>query len=230
MSKFDVRAVIPARGGSKRLPRKNLLDVGGHPLIAHTIMQSRASEFLSGVYVSTDDDEIAAVSEKYGAEVIVRPSELAKDMSSSEDAMLHAADYLTVKGFANVDAYMMLQCTSPIRTERDIDAAISQFREERADSLLSVCRAKHFLWQAGENTAQPINYDFRARPRSQDITPQFQENGSLYITKRELLKAQRCRLGGKISMYEMDFWTAFEIDDDDDLRLIQWILEQRNVG
>ncbi|WP_348657817.1 acylneuraminate cytidylyltransferase family protein [uncultured Thalassospira sp.] len=230
MSDFQIKAVIPARGGSKRLPRKNLVEVCGHPLIAHTIMQARASEHLSGVYVSTDDDEIAAVSERYGAEVIVRPPELAKDMSSSEDAMLHAAGWVRDRGFGDVDAYMMLQCTSPIRTEGDIDAAICQFREEEADSLLSVCRAKHFLWRAGGSSAQPINYDFRARPRSQDIIPQFQENGSFYITKSDLLSTQKCRLGGKVVMYEMDFWAAFEIDDDDDLKLIQWILEQRSVG
>ena len=229
MRKADIRAIIPARGGSKRLPRKNLTIVNGHPLLAYTIMQAKASKLLSGVYVSTDDSEISGVARQYGAEVIERPAELASDVSSSEEAMLHAAQILREQGEAGIDAFMMLQCTSPVRSDDDIDSAIELFVKERADSLLSVCSAKHFLWRLGEAGAEPVNYSFQNRPRSQDIIPQFQENGSFYITSKEVLMEEKCRLGGKIVMYVMDFWSAFEIDDENDLILIQWIMKQRNI-
>lgn len=226
----QVVAVIPARGGSKRLPKKNLREIAGHPLLAHTILQARNSELVGAVFVSTDDDEIAAVAERYGAGVVRRPAELASDQSSSEAALLHAMSEISAMSERQWPAVMMLQCTSPVRLPGDIDNAVKQYWGEKADSLLSCCPAKHFVWRMRSGQAEPINYDYRDRPRSQDIEPQYQENGSIYITRTGLLLESQCRLGGKVAIYPMGFWSAFEIDDEDDFRLIEWIMRNRMGG
>ena len=221
-------AVIPARGGSKRLPSKNLHLLAGLPLIAHTIRQAIDARWVETVFVSTDSAEIADIAEVHGASVIRRPGDLAGDTASSESAVLHALDLIEAEHGSQPNV-MMLQCTSPVRRPQDIDDAVEQFFAERADSLLSACRTKHFLWRRNPSGAFPINYDLGFRPRSQDIEAQFQENGSIYITKTELLRETGNRLGGRIAVYEMDFWSQFEIDDADDLALIEWIMQMRNA-
>lgn len=224
-----VLAIVPARGGSKRLPSKNLIEVQGLPLLAHTIRQARAAHSIAAVYVSTDDDRIAAVAREHGAEVIERPASLATDRSSSESAMLHALDAIEAREGSLTGATMMLQCTSPLRARDDMDNAVRQFFDEGADSLLSACRTKHFIWRRSPETASPVNYDHARRPRSQDFEPQFAENGSIYITRTDLLRATGNRLGGKIAVYEMSPWCAYEIDDRDDLALIEWIMRRQIV-
>lgn len=217
-------AIVPARGGSKRLPGKNLLTVRGLPLLAHTIIQAKKSQLVEEVFISTDDDQIASVATRYGAQVIKRPVELADDRSSSESAVLHVLDVIENGGGKLPSATMMLQCTSPVRRVDDIDNAIRQFFAEDADSLLSGCFTKHFIWRRLADGAEPINYDLNNRIRSQDVEPQFQENGSIYITRTSLLRSTKNRMGGKISIYEMEFWSQFEIDQRDDLELIDWIM------
>ena len=219
-----VIAIIPARGGSKRLPGKNLLVVHGLPLLAHTILQAHRSLLIKAVYVTTDDDEIAEVAEHYGAKIIKRPADLAADNASSESAILHALDSIEADGHPLSSAIVMLQCTSPIRREGDIDNAVRQFFAEEAESLLSACSTKHFFWRRLENGAEAINYDHNYRPRSQEFEAQYQENGSIYITKTSWLRQAKNRIGGKISIYEMDFWSRFEIDQREDLELIDWIM------
>ena len=223
-------AVIPARGGSKRLPRKNLYRIAGHPLLAHTILQASASEMIEAVYVSTDDDETAEVAERYGAKVIERPAKLSGDQASSESALLHALDAIDHETGTQWPAVMLLQCTSPVRDADDIDNAARMFWDDQADSLLSACPTKHFIWKNAGETATPVNYDFANRPRSQDLEPQFQENGSIYVTRSSLLRDHNCRLGGKITIYPMGFWSRFEIDDEDDIRLIEWILQNQTAA
>lgn len=225
---YPMMAVIPARGGSKRLPSKNLHPLAGQPLVAHTIRQAIEARWVAAVFVSTDSAEIAEMAEAHGASVIRRPDDIAGDTASSESAMLHALDAIEAE-HGSQQAVMMLQCTSPVRRRRDIDDAIEQFFAERADSLLSACRTKHFLWRRNPSGAFPINYDLGFRPRSQDIEAQFQENGSIYITKTDLLRKSGNRLGGRIAVYEMDFWSQFEIDDANDLALIEWIFQRQNV-
>lgn len=218
--------VIPARGGSVRIPGKNLAPVLGKPLLAHSIEQALAATLIDEVYVSTNDEAIARVARDYGAGVVERPAELASNTATSEAALLHALDVVD-QVERPVTEVMMLQCTSPVRGKGDIDAAMAQFRREQADSLLSVVHSHRFLWRLEQGGARAINYDPARRPRSQDMAPQFMENGSLYITRSELLRKANNRLGGKIALFEMDFWCGFEIDDPEDLQLIEWILRQR---
>lgn len=219
-------AIVPARGGSKRLPGKNLLIVRDLPLLAHTIIQAKRSQLIETVYVSTDDDEIAGVAAQHGAQVIKRPAELAADHASSESVVLHALDTIEVSGGRLPSAIAMLQCTSPVRRADDIDNAVRQFFAEDADSLLSACPSKHFIWRRSVNGAEPVNYDHNSRPRSQEFEPQFQENGSIYITRTSRLRQTKNRIGGKISIYEMDFWSRFEVDQREDLELIDWIMRR----
>ena len=223
-------AVIPARGGSRRLPGKNLTQVNGRPLLAHTIHQARNSQWIDTVYVSTDNDEVASVARENGAEVIARPAVLADDRSSSEEAVLHAMDNIEAANGVLPPAIVMLQCTSPVRESDDIDNAIKQFFADDADSLLSACATKEFIWRYKGDCGVPLNYEIGNRPRSQDLEPQYQENGSIYISRTELLRKTRNRLGGKIVIYEMGFWARFEIDDSDDLALIEWIMQRQNTG
>lgn len=222
-------AVIPARGGSKQVPRKNVRPLAGVPLVAHTIGHARQSSSIGRVIVSTDDDEIASVSKSAGAEVLARPKDLASDTATSEAVLVHALTWLRSEG-KSPDLVVFLQCTSPVRKKDDIDGAIEAVASEGADSLLSVCRSHSFLWRPGPKGAEAINYDPSNRKRRQDLPPEFVENGSLYIFKPWVLDKLNCRLGGKIALFEMDYWSSFQIDSEEDFELCEWILQRQRPG
>lgn len=224
---MSVIAVIPARGGSKGIPKKNLQLIADKPLIVHSILDAQEAKYIDNIYVSTDDKEIAEVSSKYGAEIIFRPAELANDTASSESALIHAVTEIE-KTEILPEIIVFLQCTSPIRTGEDIDRAIAQFREENADSLLSVSPSHRFLWQKVDGIAQSINYDYRQRKRRQDMQPQYVENGSIYIFKPWVLKELNNRLGGKISLFEMNEKAACEIDSLIDFAIVETLLKNSN--
>ena len=219
----NIVAIIPARGGSKGLPRKNVLPLAGKPLIAHTILHAKQAKYIRDVFVSTEDDEIADTALSFGAQVIRRPHTLAMDMTSSEDVLLHALETLE-KTNNSPDLIAFLQCTSPVREPCAVDQAIVQFYQESADSLLSVCAHHRFLWKNDEG-AESLNYDYRARPRRQDMGRQYVENGSLYLFKPSILKQYRNRLGGRISLYVMPEWCQMEIDSAFDMALIEAFLQ-----
>lgn len=218
-------AIIPARGGSKGVPRKNLCPLAGKPLIVHSILDAKEAKLIDRVYVSTDDSEIAGISKLYGAEVIQRPAELATDTASSEVALLHALTEIEQAG-CFPELVVFLQCTSPIRTGGDIDGAIAQLMSENADSLLSVSPSHRFLWEQAEGSAKSINYDYRQRPRRQDMSPQFVENGSLYIFKPWVLKSLGNRLGGKISLFIMSELASRDIDSVLDFEMVEFLLSK----
>jgi YrbI family 3-deoxy-D-manno-octulosonate 8-phosphate phosphatase len=223
-------AIIPARGGSKRLPQKNLLPLLGVPLIAHSIRHARGARLVSDVVVSTDDEEIARVARAEGAEVVARPADLASDTATSESALLHVLDHRKAEGKADPDLVVFLQCTSPVRTSADLDAGIETLEREGADSLLSVCENTRYIWALGADGPRSLNYDFHHRRRDQDLDPQFQENGSFYVSKTGLLRRTGNRLGGKIALHVMDYWSSFQIDSPEDVELIQWIMGRRRTG
>lgn len=220
-----VVAIIPARGGSKGVPNKNLRLLAGKPLVYWTIEAARRSSCVDRVVVSTDSPEIAHVSKQYGAEPIMRPRELAEDWSPSEDALVHA---LNVMG--NVDqleAVVFLQATSPLRTHVHIDEAFSLFRERQADSLLAVYQSHVFLWEEREGEAFPLYFDYLHRPMRQAMTGQFRENGALYIFKPSVLIEGGNRLGGKIVLYRMPEAVSLDIDNEMDIQLAELMLRRR---
>lgn len=218
-------AIIPARGGSKGIPRKNLRLVGGLPLIAHTINQARGARHIDRVYVSTDDAEIAAVSAAHGALIILRPEAIAGDTISSEAVIEHAMPLMAADGA--YDLIVFLQCTAPLRRRGDIDGAVEALLCDGADSLLSVSASHRFLWRRANGQPRAINYDPTCRPRRQDLEPQFVENGSIYVFRPHVLTQYHNRLGGTIAMYEMPGSAAFDIDDETDLAVID-LLMRRN--
>ena len=179
--------------------------------------------------VSTDDEEIADISQAAGASIRRRPSAIADGISSSETALIDVLDDRLARGLPDPDIVVFLQCTSPIRSLADIDQAVARFFDEGADSLLSVCRNTRYVWVPDGATHRSVNYDFHQRRMEQDLPRQWEENGSIYITKTALLRQWNNRLGGRIAIHEMDYWSSFQVDDHDDLALIDWILRSRNA-
>ncbi|MDD5454069.1 MAG: acylneuraminate cytidylyltransferase family protein [Candidatus Ratteibacteria bacterium] len=219
-------AVIPARGGSKGIPKKNIIDFCGKPLIAWSILQSKNSELIDEVYVSSDDDEIIDISSSYGAKVIHRPGELATDFSTSEESLLHTVSIIEKK--VDIDLIVFLQATSPLREKKDIGEAITEFRIQKVDSLFSAARLEDFfIWEKTSKGLKSMNYDYKNRTRRQDTGKQYVENGSIYIFKPFILKKYNNRLGGRIGIYEMELWKTREIDSIEDKELCEWYFNKK---
>jgi N-acylneuraminate cytidylyltransferase len=221
-----VIAIIPARGGSKRIPGKNLMAVAGRPLVAHSISHAQASRLVSEVYVSTESDEIAAVARAHGAQVITRPQELAGDEATSESALLHVLDERNRQGLPDPDLVVFLQCTSPVRHADDIDRAVEKLVDEEADSLFSACENNRLIWALKDGQPYSLSYDYHSRRREQDMEVQYRENGSIYVFRPEVLRKHGNRLGGRIAVYEMDYWSSFQIDAGEHAELIEWVLRR----
>lgn len=225
----EILAIIPARGGSRGLPRKNLKLFCGVPLVGLTVWQATQAKCVTRVVVSTDDAEIARISRSFGAQIVPRPDSLAGDSASSESALEHCLERLRVERKYEPDLVVFLQCTSPLRRLDDIDRAVATLLNEEADSLLSVVPFHRFIWTEESGIPKALNYDVSQRPRRQDRSQEYMENGSIYIFKPWVLEVFNNRLGGKISLYVMDPSTGCEIDDPSDFRMAQWIAKQTNI-
>lgn len=223
-------AIIPARGGSKGIPRKNVVDFCGKPLLAWSLLQARAACLIDSVYVSTDDAEIAAVARRFGAHVIDRPFEISGDTATSESALLHAVNSIE-SGGTRIDLIVFLQATSPLRESGDIDRAIETFHTQKVDSLFSAVEVGDLLfWRPAGKGLECFNRDFRGRKRRQDYTAQYLENGSLYVMTPEVLRAQNNRLGGTITFSLMDLWKMFEIDSPEGLELCRMLFRLKKLN
>ena len=219
-------AIIPARGGSKGLPRKNILPIAGKPLVAWTIEAARASRHIADVYVSTDSPEIAAISRRFGAKVIDRPAEISGDKASSESAILHALEVLEAQGI-HPQLTVFLQCTSPLTETADIDGVIEKLEGEGADSALSVAPFFHFLWKPTAEGGVGINHDKRFRLRRQDMEPQFLENGAVYVFRTAGFRESKHRFFGKTVLHALDADKVLEIDDPVEMEIAEVRLRHR---
>jgi N-acylneuraminate cytidylyltransferase len=211
--------IIPARGGSKGLPGKNIREFAGKPLIVHTIEHALGAPLVDAVYVSTDDEGIAEVSGDAGASIIDRPAELADDAATTESAIEHALSVITPPP----DIVVLLQATSPLRPERALQEALEKFKAGEYDSLLSISPTHRFFWRVTGDTAV-AEYDYANRPRRQDIVPEdvrFVENGSLYIFTRKHFEAHGNRLGGRIGYVVFPEEYSGEIDSAADLAMLE---------
>ena len=216
--------LIPARGGSKGVPKKNIIDFGGKPLVAHSIEHALGSKYVDFVYLSSDSDEILEVGKKNNAIPMLRSAELSDDYATLEDLV---KNFLTI--VKNIDIIVMLQPTSPLRTSEDIDNAIEAFFEQDVDSLFSAIELEDFfIWEKDESgNLQSVNYDFENRQRRQDISGQFVENGSIYVFKPSVVLENNNRLGGKIGVSIMDSWKLYEVDSYDDLEMCRFIYNKK---
>jgi len=227
----NILGLIPARGGSKGLPRKNIKPLLGKPLIAWTIEQALASEYLDKVIVSTDEKEIADISKKYGAEVpFIRPKELAEDNAKGIDVVLHAIDWLKENNKQKqYDLIMLLQPTSPLRITEDIDKAIELLFSKDAKAIVSVCEVDyHPLWS---NTL-PEDGCMKDFIRKEIINKNRQElpifyrlNGAIYLTYCKYLKERKSFFGKETFAYIMPKSRSVDIDNEIDFKLAEILIK-----
>ena len=220
-------AIIPARGGSKGVIGKNLRLVAGKPLVAWTIEAARKSRYIKQVVVSTDSDSIAAISRRYGAEVVERPADISGDAASSESALLHAVSVLEGRDEC-FEEVVFLQCTSPFTTAEDIDACIQRLRDEKADVAFTAKVFYYFVWKEQEDgRCVGINHDMSVRPRRQDREPQYEENGAVYVMKKDGFLRAKHRFFGKTVMSVMPESRSYEIDTEADLEFADWAMARK---
>jgi len=227
---MSIVAIIPARGGSKGIPNKNINLLNGIPLITWTINSALKSKLIDRVIVSTDSEKIKEIAIASGAEVpYLRPCKLASDESTTESAIVHMLEFFNTEKYIT-DIVVLLQPTSPMRSDGIIDKSIEYFLETNADSLFTAVRCSQFIWECGGDILPRAFYDFKKRPRRQDnIKNQyFLENGSIYITKKELYINENNRLGGKIVMFEMRDNELTEIDTKEDWEQLELIMRRHH--
>ncbi|WP_373840307.1 cytidylyltransferase domain-containing protein [Methanospirillum sp.] len=226
---MHIITIIPARGGSKGIPRKNLLNLYGYPLLSYSIKASIRSDYISRTIVSTDDNEIKSIAEKYGAEVIIRPPDISGDEASSELALLHVLQTLIDRNGVIPDILVFLQCTSPLTQPEDIDAAIDKLLSSNADSCFSATPSHSFLWRVdSEGQAEGINHDPCFRKRRQDLKPQYRENGAIYVMKTEGFMKTGQRFFGKTVLSVMPPERSWEIDELFDVFVVEQLLLHQN--
>lgn len=215
-------ALIPARGGSKRLPRKNVLPLAGKPLIAHSIDYAKIANL--PVYVSTDDDEIMRISIEFGAEVIKRPDEYATDTATTAAVLKHAAEYLIQRG-VEFDYIILLQATNPLRPKGMLQEAIEIVEMKHPNSLMGVNPIIRKQGRIVQNRFEPVNYYFGQR--SQDMEVWYYENGLLYITSKE-----KCLEGVVMTPDSYPFivehiYGEIDVDTMDDFRKAEFFMESK---
>ncbi|MFJ5271551.1 cytidylyltransferase domain-containing protein [Streptomyces sp. NPDC088358] len=241
-----VLAVIPARGGSKGVPAKNLLPVGGVPLVARAVRECRAARLVTDVVVSTDDQAIAAAARQAGAEVVLRPAAIAGDTATSEAAVLHAMDAHEALHGSPVDVVLLVQCTSPFIVREDVDGVVNAIVANGADTALTVAPFHGFVWRDGDDEpAVPVaadaeraavaggtdtlvtdtgtsggygvNHDKSFRPRRQDRPQDLLETGAVYAMEADGFRVAKHRFFGRTELVRTDPARVLEIDDPHDL-------------
>ena len=212
---MKIVSVILARGGSKGIPNKNIIDVNGQPLISYSIQTSLDSD-VEETWVSTDSKQIAIVSEGYGASVLDRPSELATDTSQSDDSLVHFASKV------DFDILVFIQPTSPLINSKYINSGIKMMMSGDYDSVFTGYKRE---WDAvWDKDGNPIGWDVYNRPRRQDVEEIWVEDGMFYMTKRENLLTSKLRYSGRIGIVKINQKDSFEIDTYEDLELIRSLI------
>jgi CMP-N-acetylneuraminic acid synthetase len=224
-----ILAIIPARGGSKGIPRKNIKLLSGKPLMTYTIEVALKSKYLDRVIVSTDDKEIAKISKKYGAEVIKRPKILAIDRAKTIDVIFHLLSVLKKEKY-DPDVIVLLQPTSPLRIVKDIDNAIELFLKNKCESIISICESGHspywsFKIKSGYLT--PILGRKYFKQRRQGLSKSYIPNGAIYISTPKNLFKYKSFYTNKILPYIMPLERSIDIDNETDFKLAELILKKK---
>jgi CMP-N-acetylneuraminic acid synthetase len=226
--KMKILSIIPARGGSKGLPRKNILDLYGKPLITWTIKASLESKYITDTYVSSDDDEILKISNQYGAKTIKRPGELATDISNSQSVVFHALKELQ-KENKKYDYIVLLQPTSPLRTVNHIDAAFIELFHKNATASISVIEFDNKILKAfkeNDGFIEGISNNEYPFKRRQDLPKTYLSNGAIYIIKVDEFIKNNSFFTNKTISYIMDKNSSLDIDIIDDLNTANNILNK----
>ncbi|TXS56574.1 acylneuraminate cytidylyltransferase [Streptomyces sp. t39] len=217
---MNVLAVIPARGGSKGVPAKNLAPVAGVPLVGRAVRACLDAPLVTHVAVSTDDADIAAAARAAGADVVLRPAAIAGDTATSESAVLHAMDtHETVHG-TPVDVVLLVQCTSPFLTRDDVDGVARAVAEDGADTAVTVAPFHGFVWReddAADGAGEGVNHDRSFRPRRQDRPQDFLETGAAYAMDAAGFREAGHRFFGRTALVRTDPARVLEVDDPHDL-------------
>lgn len=228
--------IIPARGGSKGIPRKNIKYLAGKPLLVWTIQSAKASKYIDRVFVSTDTEEIAGVSKKYCADVpFIRPKNLATDKASSESVIYHTLEWIFQNEEKKYDYFILLQPTTPLRTEKHIDESIEKIvNNAQAKSLVSICEslAHPYLMKTINDEGYLENFIGQSTRivRRQDFPPVYQLNGAIYILRTDDFMATKSLYVKPTSYYLMNKISSIDIDDEFDFRLAEYILDSESKG
>lgn len=233
-------AFIPVRAGSKSIPLKNIKQINGKPLVYWTACAAQNAVCIDKLIIATDSKEIKTTVLSFGfdkLEVYDRSPENASDTASTESVML---EYINQSDLKNDDLFFLIQATSPLLKSEHIDGMYKSFKENDADSMFTGVIEKQFKWirqalphpikegwSEGTSFLQPVNYDYRNRPRRQDFEGLIAETGACYINSVENIKRDKCRLSGKISFYELPQYTAYEIDEPVDWIIVEELLKNK---
>ncbi|MGE4465985.1 cytidylyltransferase domain-containing protein [Sphaerochaeta sp.] len=220
-------SIIPARGGSKRLPRKNIRLLAGKPLISWTIESALGSKYIDKVIVSSDDDEILRISLETGAEIVKRPEYLGSETATTYDAVMHSLDR-----YRCYDYVVLLQPTSPLRTAKHIDEAIELLVRKNADAVVSVCEMDHNpLWSntlSDDMSMDNFIDDKIKNKRSQDLPQYYRLNGAIYICEYEKLISEKTFfIKNNIYAYRMERSSSVDIDEEIDFKLVSILIQDR---
>ena len=222
--KPEFLAVIPARGGSKGIPRKNIKMFAGKPLMCWTIEAALTSVFIDRTVVSTEDAEIAEVARQWGAEVIDRPVELAQDETLITPVLEHVITTLEKEGY-RPDFVVLLNPTSPLRGKDHLDVGLRPFIWSDKDSSVSVTPGVVCLWEIKDGMVK-ANYDYANKPRRQDSPISFSENGAVYVVRTDFLMREHRFIGGKISLFALPPYNALDIDTPLDFKVAEMVMNE----
>jgi len=222
-------AIIPARGGSKRLPRKNILDLNGKPLIAWSIEAGLSSKYIDKVVVTSDDDDILNLSKSLGVEILKRPDYLASDTATTFDTIKHV-----IEKVANYDYIILLQPTSPLRGGLHIDEAIELLENKKASAVISVCKMDHSpLWSNTiDKSLSMVGFlkDEVLNKRSQDLETYYRLNGAIYICDTDkLLEEKSFFIKDNIFAYKMNRESSVDIDEQIDFKIASLLLKKKDI-
>ncbi len=224
-------AFIPVRAGSKSIPLKNIKEINGKPLVYWTAKAANDAKSIDKVIIATDSNEIKAVVRSFNmpkVEIYDRDAQNATDTASTESVML---EYINKSDLNANDNFFLIQATSPMLKAEHIDGMFEYFQKSGADSIFSGVVEKQFHWQIAykqQNLVEPVNYDYRNRPRRQEFEGLVAENGACYINSVKNILRDKCRLSGNITYYELPSYTSYEIDEEADWIIVETLMKHWN--
>lgn len=221
---MNIVAIIPARGGSKGIKKKNLTKFCNKPLLYWTINRCLQSRKINSTWVTSNDEEILKYAKKNKANIIRRPKLISNSKSISEDAIIHAIKKIEKK--INISHIVFPQVTSPIREKNEFDIAINYYLKNKFNSMFSADKIRdYFIWEKNNQKINPLNYSLNKRPPRQIINEKFHENGSFYIFEKKGFLKNKIRVFDKIGIYEMKQYKSLQIDEPEDIKLAEVIMK-----